>query len=237
MSKQEANTLDGLLEPIETKPAKPSAPAGASRSAKPATLRHQHPKSDHPTVYSPLCPLCRHEDEQRRWDPSTNTPATTPIPEDQLARTLFLVPCFDPEMRCCIEYLNRRYSGAAKQYAHTIQWPRLLALPEFQVVVVRRVARPDQTLRSHFKMVPTERPNQFTPKEMPAREFVDEVLESAPVQMRDFAVERSFSLNATEVDPRQAVVPLVTTLQDIAGPEYRIMLHNDPDTTLVFMNA
>lgn len=225
------NEAEDMLEPLE--PVQPAQPAkkGPPKGVQPAhlqKLRHVHPPADHETIYSSGCHACRAEDEKRRNSTAQH------IADEDLARTVFFIPNFDPELGIALEYLKQRYRGKAKNISHTVKWTKLLSLSDFQVVLVRRVPREGEELESHIKEVATEVQHIRRPMYRRHAELTGQILESAPVAISEFANEAVFSLS-DQVNPK--VDELIIVLQDIVGPNFRIMKHNEPDVTMTFAMA
>lgn len=176
--------------------------------------RHRHYVAD--------CPACRLDDERRR--DMTQPPQ---VADDDLYRTIFLIPDYAPEHRIAELYLQKRYPGAVN-IGSSLNYNLVPQMPEIQVVVVCRRPLPGREITPHVRKV-LQADNKWTEEQVPLSELVPEVLEAAPIVVGD-AVEVSAQslVSASTVNTDE----LVERLADVA-PGYRIFRQNPPDQLIV----
>lgn len=183
---------------------------------------HVHPKdARRAVVYSAACPACQLDDAKRRN-------ATEPqIPEDDLYKTIFLIPDYAPERQIASLYVQRRYPGAVN-VGSSINFKLVPQMPDIIIVVVARRPQPGHTLTPHLRQQ-LRADNKWEDVVVPHDELIPEVLESAPIVVGDTVKVSAISLiTEQEVD----VSELVDRLAEVS-PGYRIMKQNPPDQLIV----
>lgn len=168
------------------------------------------------------CPACRLDDDRRR--DLTQPPQ---VSDEDLYRTIFLIPDFAPEHRIAELYLQKRYPGAVN-IGSSLNYNLVPQMPEIQVVVVCRRPLPGGEITPHVRKV-LRADNKWEEEQVPLGELVPEVLEAAPIVVGD-AVEVSAQslVSATVVNTDE----LVERLADVA-PGYRVFRQNPPDQLIV----
>jgi len=175
--------------------------------------------------YVASCPACQREDEERRS-------ATEPqIPADELYRTIFLVPNYQPEHNIAMAYIKRRYP-AAPNIGSSINYQLVPQMPEIQIVVVCRRVAPGFEI-TPYQTAQLRADNKWVDVPTPMAELLPEVLESAPIVVGDYCDVTQNSLvqeGAINVDR------LVDALAD-AAPGYRVFKGNPPDQLIELKSA
>lgn len=168
------------------------------------------------------CPACRLADDRRR-----DMSQPPQVSDEDLYRTIFLIPDFAPEHRIAELYLQKRYPGAVN-IGSSLNYNLVPQMPEIQIVVVCRRPQPGGEITPHVRKV-LQADNKWTEEQVPLSELVQEVLEAAPIVVGD-AVEVSAQslVSATVVNTDE----LVERLADVA-PGYRVFRQNPPDQLIV----
>jgi len=171
--------------------------------------------------YVASCPACQLDDKARRTSESAS------IPEEDLYRTIFLIPDFAPERRIAEIYVQRRYPGA-QNIGSSLNYNLVPQMPEIQIVVVARRPEPGHSLSPHVRQQ-LRVDNKWEEVQVQPEQLVHEVLESAPIQVGDAVTVSPMSLTtATQVNTDE----LVERLAEVS-PGYRIFRQNPPDQLIV----
>lgn len=177
--------------------------------------RHMH--------YVQNCSACQLDDAKRR--DRTGDPQ---IPDEDLYRTIFLIPDFAPERRIAEMYVQQRYGARATNIGSSLNYNLVPQMPEIQVVVVCRRPLPGYLLTSHVRMR-LKPDNKWEEEQVPLQELVPEVLESAPILVGESVQVSPMSLTtATVVNTDE----LVERLAEVT-PGYRVFRQNPPDQLIV----
>jgi len=172
--------------------------------------------------YVHSCSACQLEDKARR--DMSNPPQ---VVEDDLYRTIFLIPDYAPERRIAEMYVQRRYPGASN-IGSSLNYELVPQLPDIQIVVVCRRPEPGYTLSPHVR--PRLRAdNKWEEEQVPLEELVPEVLESAPITVGESVQVSAMSLTTAA---RVNTDELVERLAEVT-PGYRIFRQNPPDQLIV----
>jgi len=197
----------------------PAPQSKAVVGPKPKPLQHRHPRDQRRhIVYNATCALCRQLDRERE-----------PISVEDIERTVFLVPEFQPERQICGAYLAKRYGDDANLIVRDRIDLKLLArLMKAQIVVCVRRSVTSRPVKSHTQML-KDTDGRTIEVARPYEDLIDEVIESEPLQVIDCvagAVELGmFDEAVLDTDE------LVERLQELAYP-FRAMRLNPPDTWL-----
>lgn len=197
------------------------------------TQRLQRPEKIAPTVhvghdndrrrkihYLASCPACR-LDDQRRRAPGPH------VPEDDLYRTIFLIPDFAPERRIAEIYVQRNYPGA-QNIGSSLNYQLVPQMPDIQIVVVARRPQPGHSLTPHVT-TRLKQDNKWEEVQVPPEDLVHEVLESAPITVGDSVQVSPMSLTTHSMVNTDE---LVERLAEVA-PGYRVFRQNPPDQLIV----
>lgn len=225
---EETTTDEGGLDPdlITHEPPKDATPRiKAPRIPRPARVdptRHVGHDSDRRRHihYLSSCPACQLADNARR-EPGPH------VAEDDLYRTIFLIPDYAPERRIAELYIQRNYPGAQNQ-GSSLNYHLVPQMPEIQVVVVARRPKPGYSLTPHVTKRLRE-DNKWEEVQVQPDDLVHEVLESAPI-----LVGESVSVSPQSLTTHSQVNTdeLVERLAEVS-PGYRIFRQNPPDQLIV----
>lgn len=174
-----------------------------------------------PIVYSAACPACQLDDKARRE-------ATEPqVAQEDLYRTIFLIPDYAPERQIASLYIQRRYPGAVN-VGSSLNYRLVPQMPEIQIVVVARRPLPGSLVTPHLtKLLRAD--NKWEDVAVPLDDLVPEVLESAPILVGDTVkVSPSSLIMEQAVDVSELVERLCE-----ASPGYRVFKQNPPDQLIV----
>jgi hypothetical protein len=198
--------------------------------AEPKVHRHPvDPTRSKPVLYYVGCALCREEDEARRASETPN------IPADQVDTTFFLYPDYAPEKQVCEAYLRRKYPNLNPGlHGSSVPRDRLMMVPEFQVVAVRRVPLLHRSLSPIFRR---EIMKDLTWHDVPVdqEDLIPEVLESAPISIADSieAPTQTFFQSGSTSDAE-----LVARLCDVFhGYRVATRVHIDPPSRHLYVTA
>jgi hypothetical protein len=170
--------------------------------------------------YVASCPACQLDDKARR----SGGPH---VAEDDLYRTIFLIPDFAPERRIAEIYVQRNYPGA-QNLGSSLNYNLVPQMPEIQIVVVARRPEPGHSLTPHVRQQ-LRVDNKWEEIQVQPDELVHEVLESAPIMVGEAVQVSPMSLTtATTVNTDE----LVERLAEVA-PGYRVFRQNPPDQLIV----
>jgi hypothetical protein len=170
--------------------------------------------------YVANCSACQLADKARRV-------GGPHIPDEDLYRTIFLIPDFAPERRIAEIYIQRNYP-AAQNIGSSLNYQLVPQMPEIQIVVVCRRPEPGHALRSHV-IKRLREDNKWEEVQVPPEDLVDQVLESAPILVGESVHVSPMSLTThTMVDTNE----LVERLAEVS-PGYRIFRQNPPDQLIV----
>jgi hypothetical protein len=170
--------------------------------------------------YNAACPACRLDDKARR-EPGPH------ISEEELYRTIFLIPDFAPERRIAEIYVQRTYPGA-QNIGSSLNYQLVPQMPDIQIVVVARRPEPGHSLTPHVKQQ-LRIDNKWEEIQVPPEELVHEVLESAPITVGDSVQVSPMSLTTHSMVNTDE---LVERLAEVS-PGYRIFRQNPPDQLIV----
>lgn len=173
-----------------------------------------------PIHYNSACRACQLDDKARR-EPGPH------IPEDELYRTIFLIPDFAPERRIAEIYIQRNYPGA-QNIGSSLNYQLVPQMPDIQIVVVARRPEPGHSLTPHVKQQ-LRIDNKWEEVQVPAEELVHEVLESAPITVGDSVQVSPMSLTTHSMVNTDE---LVERLAEVS-PGYRVFRQNPPDQLIV----
>lgn len=167
------------------------------------------------------CRACQLEDKARRE-------RTEPqIPDDDLYKTIFLVPDYAPERHVAELYLRQRYPQA-QNMGSSINYNLVPQMPEIQIVVVCRRPEPGHVLSSHVRQQ-LRADNKWVEEQVPHQELAAEILESAPITVGECVDVSPMSLvSESKVNTDE----LVERLAEVA-PGYRVFRQNPPDQLIV----
>lgn len=170
------------------------------------------------------CKGCIAEDKARMSAPTTLT-------EEQIEKTLFLIPEGDYDQQVVREYLKIRYPEAQNVVA-MFHAERLSYIKGAQIVVVTRRGKngghPGPSWRRQKDVE-----DVWKETKIPPETYLDEVVESAPVvvaQCMDVSPANMFS------DQQVDMSELVVRLTELAMP-YRIAVPADPRDRMYVMRA
>lgn len=172
-------------------------------------------------VYSSACPACQLDDAKRRA-------MTEPqVADEDLYRTIFLIPDYAPERQIAELYLRQRYPNA-ENIGSSLNYRLVPQMPEIQIVVVCRRPAPRQKLTPPMRSI--LRPdNKWEEVAIPHEELLPEVLESAPILVGDAVVVSPRSLITEQ---QTDVSELVERIAEVS-PGYRVFKQNPPDQLIV----
>lgn len=171
--------------------------------------------------YSSACPACQQDDQKRR-------DATEPqIPDEDMYKTIFLIPDYAPERQIAELYLRRRYPNA-ENVGSSLNYKLVPQMPEIQIVVVCRRPLPRESL-TPAQTQELRADNKWIDMAVPHADLVHEVLESAPITVGDTVVVSARSLISEQ---QTDVGELVERLAEVA-PGYRVFKQNPPDQLIV----
>jgi len=223
---EEPNAHDDAFTDIE--PPKDATPKlKTSRIPRPARVAptthvgHDADRRRH-THYVQSCSACQLADKARR-----DQQGEPQIPDDDLYRTIFLIPDYAPERRIAEIYIQRRYPRAAN-VGSSLNYELVPQLPDIQIVVVCRRPEPGYTLTPHVKQQ-LRIDNKWEEVQVPPEDLVHEVLESAPITVGDSVIVSAMSLTTAS---RVNTDELVERLAEVT-PGYRIFRQNPPDQLIV----
>lgn len=170
--------------------------------------------------YNAACPACQLADKARR-EPGPH------VPEDELYRTIFLIPDYAPERRIAEIYVQRNYPGA-QNIGSSLNYQLVPQMPDIQIVVVARRPAPGHSLTPHVKQQ-LRADNKWEEVQVPPEELVHEVLESAPITVGDSVQVSPMSLTTHSMVNTDE---LVERLAEVS-PGYRVFRQNPPDQLIV----
>lgn len=172
------------------------------------------------THYVASCSACQLEDKARR--------APGPhVADEDLYRTIFLIPDYAPERRIAEIYVQRNYP-AARNIGSSLNYQLVPQMPEIQVVVVARRPEPGYSLTPHVTKRLRE-DNKWEEVQVAPDDLVHEVLESAPILVGESV---SVSPQSLTTHAQVNTDELVERLAEVA-PGYRIFRQNPPDQLIV----
>lgn len=172
--------------------------------------------------YVAHCSACQIDDAKRR-----NRESEPQIPDEDLYKTIFMVPDHAPENRICDLYLRARYPSAVL-IGSSFNYNLVPQMPEVQIVVVCRRPLPGKLLTPHSRRE-LGIDNKWQEVAVPIEELEPEVLESAPIVVGDAVSVSPMSLvSAAMVNTDE----LVERLAEVARG-YRIFRQNPPDQLIV----
>jgi hypothetical protein len=172
-------------------------------------------------IYSSACPACQLDDEKRR------TAEEPQVKDEDLYRTIFLIPDYNPERQIAELYLKRRYPGAVN-VGSSLNYKLVPQMPDIMIVVIARRAKPGYQLTPFLSKV-LRADNKWEDVAVPHSELVAEVLESAVILVGDTV---KVSPQSLIMEQAVDVSELVERIAEVAGG-YRVFKQNPPDQLIV----
>lgn len=171
--------------------------------------------SDRVPTYVHSCKACMQEDRARMQAAPTLT-------EDDMNRTMFLVPESDYDQKVCRAYIANRYPEA-KSIVSQFHAERMSYVKGAQIVVVTRRALPGRLLGSGYKRMQDEETKGWFDMPVPPETHLHEVVESPAIVVSEcMLVKPADMFSEQSID----MTELVARLAERAHP-YRIALPAD----------
>lgn len=205
-------------------PAAPQTTTTIPAAQPPKPTHKNHPPD---AKYWFTCPACRAEDRAR------SAPDFKQLTEEDYERTTFMIPSSDIDRRICEAYLALKYPDAP-YITSSLNLETLSGWgDDEQIVVVRRDTWPKAPGASFKRMKDEE--GKWETQELPAETFVADVVEMAPIVVRETLVHsKADRFKKAKIDK----MPLVRRLAEVMAPPYRPdMPKSDKDTVLYFAFA
>lgn len=176
-------------------------------SPEPKKLEHRHPNTYRAVKYYFGCPKCQADDAERSGIDKKR------LSDEDMTRTFFLIPQNEYDHDVCSSYVMNKYPGALAVGSQIPLRELVHSMDAQVVVVIRRGSKGRPPGKGWERAVDAE--GKWVDARVPAEKYWPEVIESAPLVVRDCVSKTEGSMFVlAKVDDRE----LIDQLADLAYP-------------------